>query len=377
VKSTFSENDFRFMRRALALARRAQGNVEPNPMVGALIVRGGEVVGEGYHHRYGQPHAEVMALRDAGRRARGGTLYVTLEPCCHRGKTPPCTDAVLAAGVARVVVAMVDPFAHVRGKGAALLRRAGVRVDVGLLEAEARQLNAPFITRTTQGRSFVIAKWAQSLDGCIATASGESKWISSEASRQRVQTLRGRMDAILVGIGTALKDDPLLIARPDRGRDIRRIATRIVLDSQCRLPLDSQLVRTVSQAPVMVVHAGTSGSATEKRRRKLEDRGVMTVVVGQNRAGRLDIRALLKHLGKLEYSNLLVEGGGATLGSFFDAELVDEAQLFIAPLIIGGRQAPHAVGGRDLAKLAQAQRLELLTAERCAGDLHLILRRHR
>jgi diaminohydroxyphosphoribosylaminopyrimidine deaminase / 5-amino-6-(5-phosphoribosylamino)uracil reductase len=374
VKSTFDDNDAAVMRRAVALARRAQGYVEPNPMVGAVVVRGGTVVGEGYHHRFGESHAEVMALRDAGGRARGGTLYVSLEPCCHWGKTPPCTDAVLAAGVTRVVVAMVDPFAPVRGRGVALLRRAGVRVDVGLLQPEARRLNAPFLTRLRQGRPFVIAKWAQSLDGCIATASGESKWISGETARQRVQTLRGRMDGILVGIGTALHDDPLLMARPDRGRDLRRIATRIVLDSQCRLPLDAQLVRTTPVAPVMVAHAKSLPPAAERRRRKLEARGVMTVAVPPNREGRLDVRALLRRLGTLEYTNILVEGGGETLGSFFHAGLVDEAQVFVAPMVIGGRGAPHAVGGPDLAKLADACRLELLTSERCAGDVHLILR---
>lgn len=364
------------MRRALRLARRAQGLAEPNPMVGAVLARDGKVVGEGYHRRYGGPHAEVEALREAGRQAQGATFYVTLEPCCHWGKTPPCTDAVLAAGIRRVVMAMVDPFAQVHGRGAAILRRAGVRVEAGLLEDEARTLNAPFVTRVNDGRPFVIAKWAQSLDGCIATAGGESKWISSEISRQTVQVLRGRVDGILVGIGTALADDPLLIARPNRGRDIRRLATRIVLDSQCRLPVESQLVRTVSTAPLLVVHAARLGRVAESRRKLLAARGVMLHAVAQKAGGGgLDLAALLRHLGKLEYSNLLVEGGGGVLGSFVRAGLVDEAQVFIAPLVIGGANARRAVGGPDLAKLAQSFRLRLIDCARSGPDVHLTLRR--
>jgi diaminohydroxyphosphoribosylaminopyrimidine deaminase/5-amino-6-(5-phosphoribosylamino)uracil reductase len=233
----------------------------------------------------------------------------------------------------------------------------------------------PFITRLRHRRPFVIAKWAESLDGAIATASGESKWISGEESRLRVQSLRGRVDGIVVGIGTALADDPLLMARPNRGRDIRRIATRIVLDSECRLPWDGQLARTLAVAPVMVVHAARLSRAAELRRRTLEGRGVITVGVPRARGGGLDIAALLRHLGELEYANILVEGGGETLGSFFRAGLVDEAQVFVAPMVIGGRGARRAVGGEDLPRLADACRMELLSAERCGEDVHMVLRR--
>jgi diaminohydroxyphosphoribosylaminopyrimidine deaminase/5-amino-6-(5-phosphoribosylamino)uracil reductase len=268
---------------------------------------------------------------------------------------------------------MTDPYSKVRGKGIALLRRAGIQVDVGLREKEARQINAPFITQHTLGRPFIIAKWAQSLDGCIATSSGESQWISSAESRCRAQVLRGRVDAIVVGIRTALLDDPLLMARPKSGRQIKRIATRIILDSECRLPQDSQLVRTVAVAPVLVVHAQKLSRQAVKRREILQKKGVMMLGVPRLRPG-LNLRALLKHLQTLEYTNILVEGGGEILGSFFAAGLVDEAQVFVAPMVIGGHNARHAIGGPDLVKLAQAHLMELMSIDRCGPDAHLVLR---
>src|SRR5437899_3135810 len=221
-----------WMQRALELAERGRGYVEPNPLVGAVIVRGGEAVGEGWHQRFGEAHAEINALAAAGAAARGASLYITLEPCCHHGKTPPCTDAVLRAGIARVVAAMADPFPQVAGKGAELLRQAGVGVEMGLCEEEARRLNAPYLKLLSRGRPYVHAKWAMSLDGKIATRTGDSKWISNEASRRRVHEPRGRMDAIIAGIGTVLADDPLLTARPPGPRT----PARIILDSRGRLP---------------------------------------------------------------------------------------------------------------------------------------------
>lgn len=368
----FSQQDIRFMRRALALAARGRGFVEPNPVVGAVVVRDGRIIGEGYHRFFGGPHAEVYALAAAGRRARGATLYVTLEPCCHHGKTPPCTDAVMSAGIARVVAATIDPFAQVKGKGARILRAHQIRVEVGLLQQEARQLNAPFFKRVATGRPYVIAKWAQSLDGCIATARGESKWISSEASRAQVQQLRGRVDGILVGIGTALADDPLLIARPERGRDIRRVASRIVLDSACRLPLRSQLVRTVASAPLLVFHRARLDRAAQRRRDQLARRGVMTLGVPAP-GGRLAVPAMLDHLGRFDFANVLVEGGAEVLASFFAAGQVDEAHVYIAPKVIGGPSARHAIGGPDLSRLADAFALQVRALERVGPDVHLVL----
>src|SRR5438876_10929485 len=226
-----NDSDWHWMRRALELAEGGRGYVEPNPLVGAVLVRDHQLVGEGWHQRYGEAHAEVHALAAAGPAARGATLYVTLEPCCHIGKTPPCTEAVMRAGIERVVAAMVDPFPQVAGRGAALLRDAGILVEMGLGEAEARRINAPYLKLLATGRPYVHAKWAMTLDGKIATRTGDSKWISNEASRRIVHTLRGRMDAIIVGIGTVLADDPLLTARPAG----QRTAVRVVLDSQGRM----------------------------------------------------------------------------------------------------------------------------------------------
>src|ERR1043165_4425203 len=242
-------SDSSFMLRAIDLARRGQGHVEPNPMVGCVIVQGEEVVGEGWHKLFGSPHAEVHALNAAGERARGATMYVTLEPCCHQGKTPPCTDAIVAAGISRVVAAIEDSFPQVAGRGAAILREAGIAVEFGACAAEARRQNAPYLHLLRTGQPYVHAKWAMSLDGKIATRTGASRWISNKASQQRTHLLRGRMDAIIVGIGTALADDPLLTARPPGPR----APCRVVLDSRARLPLMSQLVRTAREVPTLVV----------------------------------------------------------------------------------------------------------------------------
>jgi diaminohydroxyphosphoribosylaminopyrimidine deaminase/5-amino-6-(5-phosphoribosylamino)uracil reductase len=361
------------MRRALALARRGQGLVEPNPMVGAVVVRDGRVVGEGYHRRYGGPHAEVEALRAAGRRAKGATVYVTLEPCCHWGKTPPCTDAILAADVKRVVAAMIDPFPKVHGKGRRILRGQGVQVDIGLLQEEARQLNGPFLTRLGKGRPYVIGKWAQSLDGALATAAGESKWISGETSRKFVHSLRSRVDGILIGIGTALADDPLLTVR---GPVARRIATRIVVDSECRLPVGSRLVKTIPEAPVLVAHRRGLSGAAERRRRALAERGVMMAELPADRAGRVRMKALLQYLGEQEYTNVMVEGGAVVLSSLLRQGLVDEAHVYIAPMVVGGSNARRigaTDGGTDLVKLADAVRLNLRAVERSGDDVHVML----
>ncbi len=240
--------DETWMRKAVELAERGRGHVEPNPLVGAIIVRDGRAVGEGWHQQYGQAHAEVNALAAAGDAAHGATLYVTLEPCCHHGKTPPCTDAVLHAGIARVVAALADPFPLVAGQGAARLRSAGVAVEFGVCADLARRQNAPYLKLLAAGRPYIHAKWAMTLDGKIATRTGDSQWISSDASRRVVHELRGRMDGILVGIGTALADDPLLTARPPGPRT----ATRVILDAQARLPLDCRLVRTAREVPTLI-----------------------------------------------------------------------------------------------------------------------------
>lgn len=346
----FTSDDERFLRRALALAMRGQGRVEPNPMVGCVITRGGRIIGEGYHHRFGGPHAEVEALRTCTGSARGATVYVTLEPCCHYGKTPPCTDALLAAGAARVVAPLEDPSPPVAGGGFALLRQAGVRVDVGLCANEAAELNAPFFKLVRARRPWVILKWAQSLDGKIATRTGDAKWISDETCRRHAHRTRSRLDAILVGIGTVLADDPLLTCRVGRPR---RIATRVVLDSSLRTPLRSQLVRTARRTPTLIFHGR---QAPARRARALARAGCELQPVRQMRSG-LSLPAVLDALGARQMTNILVEGGGRLLGQFFDQQLADELHVYIAPLLIGGFDAPGPLHARGAATVAHAWRL--------------------
>lgn len=358
----FDASDHAAMMRALELARRGEGRVEPNPMVGAVVaVRDAagrvEIVAEGWHAAFGGPHAEVVALAAAGARARGATLYVTLEPCCHQGKTPPCTDAVIAAGIGRVVIAARDPFPAVNGGGIAALERAGLRVDVGLLEREAVRLTAPFRTLVAKGRPWVIAKWAMSLDGAMATGRRDQRWISSEASRDVVHGLRGRCDAILVGIGTALADDPLLTARPPGPR----APVRIVLDSEARLPPASRLVRTARESPVLVA---VGPRAPADRVAALHTAGCE---VWSGPAGDRPARmaALLGDLGARRHTNLLVEGGPRVLASFFGDRLVDEVWTFIAPRIIGHGAAP------PLPRLPDMPTIDIEQLDRVGGDVFL------
>lgn len=352
------------MRRALELAERGRGHVEPNPLVGAVLARDGHVVGEGAHERFGEPHAEIHALTAAGVAARGATLYVTLEPCCHQGKTPPCTDALIQAGVARVVAALADPFPLVATRGIAQLRAAGIAVDIGLCQTEARRQNAPYLKLAGTGRPYVHAKWAMTLDGKIATRTGDSKWISNEASRRKVHELRGRVDGILVGIGTALVDDPLLTARPPGPR----VACRVILDSKARLPLTAQLVRTAATMPTMIA---ASSSAPRDRVDALRQAGCEIVIPSPEPEGAPRLIALLDELGKRRWTNLLVEGGSDVLGRFLDAGLIDEVHVFVAPRLVGGGQGKTPVGGRGVESLAEAWNPAGWQVEMLDGDVYL------
>ncbi len=336
------------MRHALTLAARGSGFVEPNPAVGAVIVDESlQPFGEGWHRQFGGPHAEVFALQAAGEQARGQTLFVTLEPCCHFGKTPPCTRAVIAAGIRRVVIAQPDPASHVNGGGIAELRGAGITVEVGLLEDHARRLTAPFVKLMTRGRPWVHAKWAMTLDGKIAARSGHSQWISGPESRAVVHELRGRMDAIVVGGGTALADDPQLTARPPGPR----LATRVVLDSQARLPLTSRLVQSAREAPVLCF---ATDAAAAERVNSLRAAGVDVVAVPGDVNGRVPAGAWLDELGRRRLTNILVEGGGQLLGSLFDANEIDEVHAFIAPKLIGGTAAISPIAGTGLDGVPEA-----------------------
>ncbi len=351
------------MHRALDLAVRGQGLVEPNPMVGCVIARGAEIIGEGWHRRYGGHHAEVEALRLAGRRAAGATMYVTLEPCCHRGKTPPCAEAVVRAAPARVVVAHRDPFPEVAGKGIALLEAAGIAVEVGTCEAEARRMNAPYLKLLETGRPWVLAKWAMTLDGKLATRTGDSRWISGTASRAVVHQLRGRVDAVIVGRGTAERDDPLLSARPPGPRN----PIRIVLDTGANLGLDSQLVRTAPAAPVMVV---AGDAAPPERCRCLSEAGCEVLVLsGTTHAERLD--ALLSELGRRRMTNVLFEGGAHVLGTLLDAGAIDEVHVFVAPKLLGGADAPGAAAGEGIATMAAAFALTSPEIETLGDDVYI------
>lgn len=332
--------DDQHMSRALELAVRGEGLVEPNPMVGCVIVRDAERIGEGWHRQFGGPHAEIEALRSCRADPAGATLYVTLEPCCHTGKTPPCTEALLHAKIARVVVAQLDPFPAVGGKGVEQLRQAGVQVDVGVMEQPARALCAPYRRLILDGRPWIIAKWAMTLDGKIASRTGHSRWISNERSRAVVQQLRGRMDAIIVGRRTAMADDPALIAQPPGPRT----AVRVVVDTHAALPPASRLVQTARTVPSLVAVGETVDPV---RRQRLEDAGCEVLTCpGPNTETRL--RSLLCALGRRRLTNVLVEGGGQLLGSLFDLRLVDEAHVFVAAKLVGGQAAPGPVGGQGL-----------------------------
>jgi diaminohydroxyphosphoribosylaminopyrimidine deaminase/5-amino-6-(5-phosphoribosylamino)uracil reductase len=347
------------MARALDLAEKGRGYVEPNPLVGAVLVNNGQIVGEGWHERFGEAHAEVNALTRAGESAREATLYVTLEPCCHQGKTPPCTETIICAGVKRVIAAMIDPFEPVAGQGAAQLRQAGIAVEIGVKEKEAQRLNAPYVKLLRTGRPYVHAKWAMTLDGKIATHTGDSRWITGDAARAWVHELRGRMDAIIVGIGTVLADNPQLTARPPGPR----MPVRIVLDSRGRLPKTSKLARTARETPVMVV----TGDEATAGIQELKALGCETIGLHADQR-RPDIGALLDELGRRRMTNLLVEGGAEVLGSFFDAKAVDEVHAFIAPRIAGGN-GKTAVAGRGVERIADALTLAEYKIEQFGPDI--------
>jgi diaminohydroxyphosphoribosylaminopyrimidine deaminase / 5-amino-6-(5-phosphoribosylamino)uracil reductase len=357
------------MARALELAARGLGSVEPNPPVGAVLVDDElNLIAEGWHQRFGGPHAEIEALTQAGDRSRGATLFVTLEPCCHQGKTGPCTEAIARAGVRKVVVAARDPFPKVDGKGIERLRSLGIETEIGLLEQPAACLIAPFRKLVTTGRPWVHAKWAMTLDGKIATQSGDSRWISNEASRAVVHQLRGGMDAIIVGAGTARQDDPLLTARPPGPRT----ATRIVVDSQARLSLTSQLVRTVSEAPLLVA---TLIDAPAENVRQLQEHGAHVLQLPASKAGDVDLDRLLAELGRRQFTNVLFEGGSRVFGSLFDGGDVDEVHVFIAPKIAGGAGAPAPVAGKGLAQMGSVFALDSMAVEQIGNDVYLRGRR--
>jgi diaminohydroxyphosphoribosylaminopyrimidine deaminase/5-amino-6-(5-phosphoribosylamino)uracil reductase len=353
--------DRQMMTRALELAARGIGLVSPGPLVGTVIVDAqGEIAGEGFYTFDQVKHAETIALDQAGTRAKAATVYVSLEPHAHYGRTTPCTDALIAAGIKRVVAPIDDPNPKVSGRGFAHLREAGVEVCTGLLADEAAALNEAYIHFMRTGRPFVHLKLAVSLDGKIATRTGDSRWIAGEEARERAHELRHQCDAIMIGSGTVLADDPRLTDRSGKAR--RRPLVRVVLDDRLRTPLDSQLSRTANEAPVLMFTSGTADSV------KLEQLGIELV---RSEHGARDLSTVLAELGRREIQSVLVEGGGVLAGAFFDTGLVEKITFFIAPMIIGGKQAPSAVAGAGAERIADAFQLERVSVEQRGRDLEI------
>jgi diaminohydroxyphosphoribosylaminopyrimidine deaminase/5-amino-6-(5-phosphoribosylamino)uracil reductase len=321
-------------------------------MVGSIVVRDGRVIGRGYHEKAGTPHGEVAALQDAGGQAKGATLYVTLEPCCHYGRTPPCTKTVIAAGVQRVVAAMRDPNPLVSGKGATELHQAGIEVTLGVLEDEAARLNEVYIKYIITKRPFVLLKVAASLDGKIATVTGESRWITNERSRRLVHEIRDRVDAVMVGINTVLRDDPLLTTRLPSG--VGKDPIRIVVDSQLRTPLAAKLLTASPTARTMIA---TTTAAPRDKQRQLEARGAEVLVIDGD-GPRVPLGPLMDQLGARQVTSILLEGGGELHGAALRAGIVEKVLYFLAPKLIGGRSAPMAIAGEGFARLAEAVTLE-------------------
>ncbi|MDR7519414.1 MAG: bifunctional diaminohydroxyphosphoribosylaminopyrimidine deaminase/5-amino-6-(5-phosphoribosylamino)uracil reductase RibD [Armatimonadota bacterium] len=359
-------DDTRMMEEALALAQRAAGRTSPNPLVGAVLVADGQVVGRGFHARAGEAHAEVVALREAGSRARGATLYVTLEPCCHAGRTGPCTEALINAGVRRVVAAMADPDPQVNGRGLARLREAGVDVAVGVLEARARRVNEFYVKHRRTGLPFVALKWAMSLDGKTAARRGSATAITGEAARRYAHELRNRYDAALVGVQTVLADDPQLTCRlPADAEPAPRNPLRIVVDSRLRTPPGARVVTGVADAPTLIA---TTAVAPADRVEALRRAGV-EVLVQDHVGGPVDLRALMQTLGRRGLLSVLIEGGGTVNASALASGVVDKVIALIAPRLIGGAQAPTPVDGPGLNGVNGAVRLRDVQVQPLGGDL--------
>ncbi|MBR2736313.1 MAG: bifunctional diaminohydroxyphosphoribosylaminopyrimidine deaminase/5-amino-6-(5-phosphoribosylamino)uracil reductase RibD [Firmicutes bacterium] len=365
--------DEKWMRRALELAAGGRGHVSPNPMVGAVIVRDGQVIGEGYHEKYGQLHAERNALadcRDRGNTPEGATIYVTLEPCCHYGKTPPCTEAIMENRLGRVVYGTTDPNPLVAGKGLQILRDAGITVDGPVLEEECRDLNRIFFHYMTTGLPYVILKYAMTADGKIATVTGDSKWITGEEARRHVHQTRKAVAAIMAGIGTVLADDPMLNCRVEEGVD----PVRIICDSKLRIPAESQIVKTAGDIRTIVACAGDGSPEMQGRAKELRKKGLEILTVEADAEGHADVDLLIRKLGEMKIDSILVEGGSQLNYSVLRSGLVSEIDAYIAPKFVGGHQARGPVGGAGFDKIADCVELDEPEIEHFGRDLLLRFR---
>ncbi|MHC4111814.1 MAG: bifunctional diaminohydroxyphosphoribosylaminopyrimidine deaminase/5-amino-6-(5-phosphoribosylamino)uracil reductase RibD [Planctomycetota bacterium] len=364
-----ADQDKKYMQVALKLAQRGIGSVEPNPAVGAVLVKGNQVVGKGWHRKFGGPHAEINALQDCktlGVDPKEATMYVSLEPCCHQAKTGPCTEAIIAAGVSKVIVAVIDPSEHANGKGVEQLRNAGIEVETGVCETQARLLNAPFFKFAATGKTWVILKWAQSIDAKVAYAetTQERQWISGQQSRKDVHKLRRQAGAILVGINTVIADDPLLTARPNKGKK----ATRIVLDRHLRIPLECKLLATAKEAPVLILTSQQALRESPQIVEQVTQKGP-EVLACPGEEGRSNLHFLLEELAERDVAQLLVEGGPTVIASFLKEQLVDQIVIYIAPKILGGA---GSVGiNPPMAELAEAVGLHNVEIERFGDDVRL------
>lgn len=351
------------MREALCIAETMRGRTSPDPMVGAVVVKNGRVISRGYHAEFTTPHAETFALHKAGQKAKGATLYVNLEPCCHWGNNPPCTTAIIRSGIRRVVIGMKDPNPLVTGKGIAELRRAGITLRVGVLEERALKLNEAFIKYITEKVPFITLKFAMSLDGKIATASGESRYITGKEALVRAHKIRRSADAILVGVNTIVKDDPSLTVRLF-GKKVKAQPIRVVLDSLARTPLTSLILKNKNARTIIVV----SPKAPPLRVHALEKRGAQ-IIIGRTLQGKVDLKCLMAELGKRQIMSVLIEGGGETNASALAAGIVDRIYCFIAPKIIGGRNTLTPVEGRGITRLRKALVLYNIKVERIGHDI--------
>lgn len=357
--------DEQCMHLAISLARKGIGTTSPNPMVGAVLVRGNRIVGKGYHRKAGMPHAEVVALGEAKGEAKGATLYVNLEPCVHVGRTPPCVNSIISAGVRRVVVAMLDPNSLVNGKGVNDLKKAGIEVKVGLLEEEAKRLNEAFVVYMEKKRPFFTMKGAVSLDGKIATKTCDSKWISNEESRRFVNRLRSAVDGIMVGINTVILDNPLLIPKIARPK---KYPVRIILDSKLRIPLSCDVVRTSEKYKTWVFTAEDSRSDKEA---KLRSMGLEVIRVPKDESGRVSPRHVCEELFRREIMHVLVEGGGEVNSGLLKEGFLDKIVLFYAPILIGGKGAYNLIGGKGIDFLKDAYKIDIATVKRFKEDIYL------
>ena len=376
MEQSITEADKQYMRRAIALAKQGEGFVHPNPLVGAVIVKEGRIIGEGYHHQFGGLHAEREAIASLQENPEGSTIYVTLEPCCHYGKTPPCTEAIIQQGIRRVVIGSKDPNPLVAGKGVQQLRAKGIVVEEQVLKEECDALNAIFFHYITTQTPYVISKYAMTLDGKIATKTGDAKWISGEESRREVHVLRHRCMAILVGIQTVLADDPMLNVRLDSPV---RNPLRIVLDSHLRIPMESKMITTAKEIPTLVVTRVPKPAEEDQhkmRRAALEQKGVQILEMHPLPNGKLPLRGLMQELGKRQVDSVLIEGGATVHAAAIEEDILQELQVYIGPKIFGG-DAPSAVGGEGISLVADAKSFQLMDLQKVGTDVKLCYRRAR